>query len=294
MRITRTLSILSIIICVIYIVGGLLIMGFPAESCFAFGLGRYMTLDPDYAAHAVGNPVITPETVDTSSVYFINSITAIIFCLVPVIAGAVLTFFRKTGSFSAFLAVNAVPCIYVTEFFGMLIGSMTFMETDYDRTNYYLYSAICRFWSVIALCGVTLCIISTVYEKLKIDVRKLSVISISGLAVFIVISFMSSGTEFFITFTVPLILSACLLIIINILSIKKATGRKTAIAAVVIAASFPVALNLFHMILCGDYFGFMYNRGKGSMDEIYMFLWYINSGFTAAASLKGADNERLE
>lgn len=263
-------------------------MKFPVESCFAFGLGRYMTPDPDYAAHAVGSLEITPETVDSNPAYFINPVLAIIFCLIPAILGAVLAFFRKTGSFAAFLAVITVPCIYVMEFFSMLIGSMTFMETNYDRTNYYLYSAICRFWSVIALCGVTLCIISTVYGKLKIDTDKLSVISITGLAVFILVSFMSAGTEFFITFTIPLILSACLLIFINILSIKKAAGRKTAMTAVIIAAAFPVVLNLFHMLLCGDYSGFMYNRGKGSMEEIYMFLWYINSGFTAASALKGA------
>ncbi len=292
MKITKTLSILSIIICVIYLAGGFFLTRHPAEACFLFGFGKYMTPDPDYMLHSFGSIEITPETVDSE--HFISGTSLVMSVVIAVIGAGIAVFFGKSGIAGTIIGIISVFAIYVAEAAGRLAGAFTFRDTDYNSTNYYIYNSVCRFWQIFALCGAALCITASVYLLKKPKIKTLSIISICGLFLFIFGSMLDTHDTYFYMIKLPHIAAAGVLIVINILSLTKKAGRKAAAGAVLTVTVFPIALYLFNMFLSGDYYGFMNLLCRiNSSTVLFMPLWYVFGGITAASALKGAYNEQL-
>ncbi len=291
MKITRAISILSIISCCIYIIAAFALALFPTQVCILFGMKKYMGINPDYVAHSI-IPPLPDEAYTIDYGYSISRISLIAFSLVFVILSAILVLQKKTKRFPVFLAVFSSAAFGIISILVQMVTEYT-LSGSHSEVNFYIINSIHRFFLLFGICGAVLCVISAVYSKTKLSPYVLSIASIC-FSIFYLIpnagSLLLNGhlNEYGKYYSV----AAVGLIILSILSYFGKTGRRTAVCVVVFAAAFPLVLQLFLMFVAGDYYGFMSLNSRINDNDTILCNWLISGILCAVSSLKGAYNDR--
>ncbi len=292
MKITKTLSILSVISCCIYIIAAFSLAIFPSQVCILFGMKKYMGINPDYVAHSI-TPPLPDEAYTIDPVYTVLHIAVIAFCLVFVILSAILVLQKKTKRFPVFLAAFSSAAFGIISILVQMVTEYTLSSSSHSEVNFYIVNSIHRFFLLFGVCGAVLCVISAVYSKTKLSPYVLSIASICCSILYLIPnagSLLLNGylNEYGKYYSV----AAVGFIILSILSYFGKTGRRIAVCAVVFAAAFPLVLQLFLMFGTGDYYGFMSLNGRINDNDTILCNWLISGIFCAVSSLKGAYNDR--
>lgn len=68
MKITKILSILSIVFCCIYIISAFTLAIFPKDMCILFGMEKFLRISPDYILHSITSE-LTKEAYEINPAY---------------------------------------------------------------------------------------------------------------------------------------------------------------------------------------------------------------------------------
>lgn len=295
MKITKTLSILSIVSCFIYIIVAFALAVFPIDVCILFGMTKNIGINPDYIAHTITPGEFHREAYEIYPVYNITHISLIAFNLVFVILSAVLVLQKKTKRFPVFLAVFSSAAFGIISILVQMITQYT-LSGSQSETDFYVINSIHRFFLLFGICGAVLCVIAAVYSKTKLNKYVLAIASICFSIFYLVPNICTlllngSLNEYGKYYSV----AAVGFIILSILSYFGKTGRRTAVLTIILAAAFPLVLQLLLMSVTGDYYGFMSLNSWINDNDTVLYKWLISGICCAVSSLKGAyPNENPE
>lgn len=290
MNTTRTLSIISVILCCVYIVADFTLAIFPKDVCILFGMKMALSIDPHYIAHTI-TPPLPDEAYTIDPVYSVGHIGAIAVFLIPAIISAILLLLKKTKKLPIILSWFS---LFAFGIIGMLIKAavqFTLSSRNFSEADFYVINCIHSFIMLLGFCGASFCVIAAMYSKSRLGVQSLSIISISLSAVYLIwkigaLILTGDINDYHIYYSA----SAVILIILSTLSYFGKANKFTAVFSLILAA-FPLILQLWLPLATGDYYGFM--NLLGQTDSV-SYIWLTGSILCAVSALKGVYHENPE
>ena len=290
MKITRTLSIISVILCCIYILADFMLAFFPKDVCILFGMKIALSIKPEYILHNIAPP-LPYEAYTIDPVYSVGHIGAIAVFLIPTVISAILLLLKKTKKLPIILSWFSLFTFGIT---GALIDAavqFTLSSRNFSEADFYVISCIHSFIMLFGFCGAAFCVIAAMYSRSRLGVHSLSIISIILSAVYLIwkiVTLILTGNinDYDIYYSA----SAVILIILSTLSYFGKANKCTAVFSLILAA-FPLILQLWLSLASGDYYGFMSLLGQ---TDSVSYIWLTGSILCAVSSLKGVYNENPE
>lgn len=286
MKITKTLSILSVISCCIYIIAAFALAIFPTQVCILFGMKKYMEINPDYIAHSI-IPPLPNEAYAIAPVYTVLHIAIIAFCLVLSIISAFLILCEKGKQLPVFLSWFSIFAFGVSSEIVKASVQHTLSSRALTDTDFGIINSIHSFIMLFGFCGAVLCIIAAIYKHSKLNVHILSIISICFSVFFLISRFVGFMPEKNNEYNKYYCIVSVIFIVLSMLSYFGKISRRNVYFATELSAAFPLGLQLLLMAVSGDYFGFL---SAGQNNQI-SYLWLISGILCAISSLKGVKNE---
>lgn len=294
MKFPKILSVLSIIFCLVYMIGAFALAVFPKDMCILFGMENFLRISPDYIAHSITTE-LTKEAYEINPVYTVSQIAVTASCLIPVIVSALLALSEKTKLFPILLASFSALSFLFSSILVQTATEYTYSSRYPNNTDFYIINSIYRFILLFGICGAVLCVISALYAKSKLSVQVLSIISICFAVIYLIPNI---GT---LILNPPLneygkyySIAAIIFIVLSALSYFGKINKRNAYFALELAAFFPLAFQLFLMFGTGDYFGFMHLNSQINDNDLVLYKWLISGILCAVSSLKGVYNENPE
>ena len=287
MKITKTLSILSVISCCIYIIAAFALAIFPAQVCMLFGMKKYMGINPDYVAHSI-TPPLPDEAYTIDHVYTVLHIAVIAFCLLLSIISALLILREKAKRLPVFLSWFSLLAFGISGEIIKTSVQYTLSSRGLKDTDFGIINSIHSFIMLFGFCGAVLCIIAAMHKHSKLSIHVLSIISICFSIFFLISRFIGFMPDKNNEYDKYYCIAAVIFIVLSILAYFGKIGRRNIYFATELSSAFPLGLQLLLMAVSGDYFGFL---SEGQRNTI-SYLWLISGILCAVSSLKGAyENE---
>lgn len=290
MKNTKLLSILSIIFCLVYVVGAFTLAAFPSHVCMLFGMGRYLRIDPSIVAQSIYELPESAYIIDP--VYSGWDFALIALCLVPAVASALLIIRGKANRFPIFLGWCSLFLFKALSWLVEYTTASALSSHGLSEVDFAIVNSVHSFIMLFGFCGAALSVINAMHIRSGLGVHALSIISICLLAVYLIRkvgTLMLTGiiNEYDKYYSI----AAVVLIVLSALSYFGKTGRRSAYFALELAAFFPLALQLLFLFGTGDYYGFML---LGGQTDSVSLIWLAGAVLCAVSSMKGVKNENSE
>lgn len=287
MKNTKLLSILSIVFCLVYVVGAFTLAAFPTHVCMLFGMGRYLRIDPSVVAQSISELPKNAYIIDP--VYSGWDFALIALCLVPGVASALLIIRGKAKRLPIFLSWLSLFAFSIS---GRLIKSAAafiLSSRGLSEVDFAIVNSVHSFIMLFGFCSAVLSVINAMHIRSGLGVHALSIISICLSAVYLIRkvgTLMLTGiiNEYDKYYSI----AAVILIVLSALSYFGKAGRRSAYFALELAAFFPLALQLLFLFGTGDYYGFMLLGGQTDGVSV---IWLAGAVLCAVSSMKGVKDE---